>query len=171
MSIRRYAFAALALLTACGNTGTAADRASTPQEAMAVMRELATCLRANGLPRFPDPVFDQSGEPGFPSGAPTPPREAADACASVIDRLPAQGQRVRAPSREEMASWRRFAECMRANGLPAWPDPNPDGTFSLPAELLDKRAFMRQAGACDQHNPDPGKGLKVLSPDDRNGRG
>ncbi|WP_327581704.1 hypothetical protein OHA25_37825 [Nonomuraea sp. NBC_00507] len=165
------AVAALAVLVACGDGGASAGRADTPEEAMAVMRELSTCLRANGLPQFPDPVLDQSGEPGFPSGAPTPPQSALNVCKSITDRLPAQGQRVRVPSQEEMASWRKFAQCMRDNGLRNWPDPNPDGTFSLPTELLDKRAFMSQLGACNQYNPDPNKGLKVLSPEDRNGNG
>jgi hypothetical protein len=82
---------------------------------------LARCLRAHGVPDYPDP--NAAGqEPGNSKQLiSTPQGQAAiGACSSWTSRVhgdtAAQNQAV-------LAEYVRFAQCMRSHGLPEFPDP------------------------------------------------
>jgi hypothetical protein len=54
----------------------------------------------------------------------------------------------------------KFAQCMRAHGLPDWPDPLADGSYRLPSDLQTSSKSgpvwdRIKAGwdACQQFNP------------------
>ena len=57
----------------------------------------------------------------------------------------------------------KFSQCMRAHGLPDWPDPQADGSYRLPPDLQASSKSgpvwdRIKAGmdACDQFNPSHG---------------
>jgi hypothetical protein len=82
---------------------------------------LARCLRAHGVPDYPDPNASGQEPPGAKELSRTPQGQAAvRACSSWDNRISndvaAQNQAVR-------VEYVRFAECMRAHGLPDFPDP------------------------------------------------
>src|SRR5262252_5429250 len=82
---------------------------------------LARCLRAHGVPNYPDPNASGQQPPGSKQLISTPQGQAAvGACSSWGNRISndvaAQNQAVR-------VEYVRFAECMRAHGLPYFPDP------------------------------------------------
>jgi len=82
---------------------------------------LARCLRAHGVPNYPDPNASGQEPPGSKELIRTPQGQAAvRACSSWDNRISndiaAQNQVVR-------VEYVRFAECMRAHGLPDFPDP------------------------------------------------
>jgi hypothetical protein len=57
---------------------------------------------------------------------------------------------------EDMTKLRQFAACMRENGFPTYPDPDPQGNFPLPDELraVESDTPMRNAEkACENHLP------------------
>jgi hypothetical protein len=59
------------------------------------------------------------------------------------------------PSSAEHRQLLRFAACIRANGIPAWPDPNTDGQFILPPRIqADAKSLLLTAlRACHHLNP------------------
>jgi hypothetical protein len=62
------------------------------------------------------------------------PESAMAACASILDRLPASA-RDDHPDPQQM---RMFAQCMRDHGIEDWPDPDAQGRFHLPPDLMGK---------------------------------
>jgi len=106
----------------------------TPTEPPAeIWQELVQCARAHGDPTLPDPTVDSQGRAKFPPGTQAPSQATIQACQSIYNRLPAVA-RTSAPPDIQMEI--RFARCMRSNGLPDWPDPNADGTYPLPPDLI-----------------------------------
>ncbi len=157
--------AAFAVLAGCsaqgGSNGATATTRS--QDVAAAVREVVQCMRDNGMPNLPDPRFDSNGQPQFPGGDPgDPPPQAERACKPIYDRLPPSpsqddgADRDRPPT--DMPALLRFARCMRAHGVPDFPDPKPDGTFPVAGTSLErgKTPENKRAGqACRQLNPDP----------------
>lgn len=144
------------LLAACGSGSVSpAGPTSTNDEAFAT----ATCMRAHGVPNFPDPTAGSGGE-GFSVAARPgsssltvdgiafsgPAFEAADkAC-----QLGNAGSKppITESMKEGMVA---KAHCIRADGVPGFPDP----TFGLgiglrlpPGMSPDSLAIQRAAKAC-----------------------
>ncbi len=83
----------------------------------------AQCMRANGVPDFPDPDasgqlrgagHEQQDDPKF--------RAALEKCRDLAHG--AEHEQTDPASVEQM---RAFSQCMRDNGLPDFPDPDADG--------------------------------------------
>lgn len=107
----------------------------------------ARCVRAHGVPNFPDPnangqeppsVKDISKSPRFPA--------ASNACRYLI---PSGG--TNAQFRADLREYVRFAECMRVHGVPNFPDPatDPDGSpvFNLQHVGIDTQSPQVKAAA------------------------
>jgi hypothetical protein len=162
--------AALALLALAGCSGHAAGTASPSPSALsrdqvlAIGRQAAQCMRDHGIPDFPDPVVDGQGQLSLPQG-PDGDRakqeigarpEAQRACQPILDRLPAGATRGPGQyTQEDLANLLKFAQCMRRNGIPEWPDPKADGSFPIsgtPLETEGKSPRFRAAtNACRQY--------------------
>jgi hypothetical protein len=92
-------------------------------------------------------------------------KQAADAakgaCGSILNQLPASGQRQQVTP-AMLRTWRQLAACLRQHGLPQWPDPRPDGSFPLSggpyASSGKSPQFIRAINACDQYARD---GIRV----------
>jgi len=112
--------AALVLLAAaCGGSPSSTGAVVSSQTVNSQAVAFSGCMRSHGVPEFPDPA-SRSGVPKV-----TPQqvgvsdarfRAAQTACASL--RQPAQAQQP-----QIMAGMVNFARCMRAHGIPNWPDP------------------------------------------------
>ena len=114
-------------LVACGQPSAA--RTETPAQ---IWHELVVCARAHGYPTLPDPTVDSNGQATFPPGTEKPPAATIAACQSIYNRLPAS---VRGGGPPDIQMEIKFAQCLRAHGLPDWPDPLADGSFRLPPDL------------------------------------
>jgi hypothetical protein len=113
------------------------------------------CMRAHGVPNFPDP--GPNSPPGKPFGAATlaqagvdlnaPQVQAAStACAHLLPApSPAQQQQV-------LSLMLRFAVCMRAHGVPDFPDPsttaNGGSSLGLTPGIVDSPDFQPAEQAC-----------------------
>lgn len=107
-------------LAACGGGGPSAAAGSTTyQKAVAY----AQCMRSHGQAGFPDPNSQgnfligpsnhlQQGSPQFAS--------ANKACQHL---LPGGGQLTAAQQQKALSQALKFVACMRAHGLPSFPDP------------------------------------------------
>jgi hypothetical protein len=129
---------------------------SAGDDAWAIYREYAACVRQHGLPSFPDPIPGANGGPREPVDAPLIPDSIISACSSIGERLPPEAGPTPAPP-DVFAGWLAFAACMRSHGLPDWPDPEADGSFGLPASImsLGKGPVAAAARDCAGVNPFP----------------
>jgi hypothetical protein len=115
------ALAALACglaIAACGSSDEPSDTASSGNAAL----EFARCMRAHGVPNFPDPTPGRGLQIGVSSGInPRSPafQAAQRECAKFAPKF---GGPPRMSASQRQAAL-RFAECMRANGVPEFPDP------------------------------------------------
>jgi hypothetical protein len=110
----------LVLVAACGSSSSeepapAADR----QQALAFAR----CMRDNGVPDFPDPDANGQFRGQSHEQQNTPKFQAAnEACRSL-----APGGEHEKSDPATVEQMRQFSQCMRDNGVPDFPDPDPDG--------------------------------------------
>jgi hypothetical protein len=93
----------------------------------------ARCIRAHGVPGFPDP---SSGQQPAAAGADTgsPQFQAAErACRSLAPAGTAISSLTPAQQAQALADGLKFARCMRAHGLTTFPDPrrNSSGGYNL----------------------------------------
>jgi len=118
----RHALILLALLTAtaCGGHSTAAPSAD-PGEAQI---KYARCLRANGLPNYPDDPRK------LPSGGIAIPDRAVTACA----KLRPPGRTIDPSDPKVRDHFLKLARCMRSHGVD-WPDPSPGDLGGPPPDL------------------------------------
>ena len=81
----------------------------------------ARCLRAHGVPNFPDPNASGQEPPNWKQLISTPQGQAAvGACSYWDNRI---HNDVAAQNQAAMGEYVRFARCMRTHGLPNFPDP------------------------------------------------
>ena len=148
-----------ALAAGCSSTNhpgaAASPSANDEAAALSVGREFAQCARQHGKPDFPDPAI-QEGVLAFPGASKEDQIAVQDACASILQRVPASMvHRPRMPSAQELAGLRQFSACMRQHGIPEWPDPTADGSFPLEGTpLLAEGKSQRVLDArhvCDQY--------------------
>jgi hypothetical protein len=126
--------AGVCLLAACGG-GQQPRATSQRDQAAAVWHRLVQCARQNGVPDLPDPTIDDHGQAHFPGGLPSPPPSVTQACQAIYDQLPAQVRNGSGQPPPDVAALRKFAQCMRDQGISDWPDPDPNGDFHVPPSL------------------------------------
>jgi hypothetical protein len=127
------------------------DRPSeNPQERV---RQFVACMRANGVD-VPDPESDdRTGKTALRFDDAITAAEKAEIVAAMEKcnkYFPSGGENIRLTP-EHVESARRFGQCMRDNGVPAWPDPDADGNFktdSLTAVRKDDPAVQAALEKC-----------------------
>ncbi|HET7048033.1 MAG TPA: hypothetical protein VFI54_07165 [Solirubrobacteraceae bacterium] len=150
------AAAALPLATGCGGSPapTQAQSSNSPaQQAFAYAR----CIRAHGVPAFPDPqVTTTPGSVGIRQAVPaaaglSPAFTAAQKACRNIMPAPGNGSGDnRGPHKQVLLV---FAHCLRTHGVTGFPDPNASGQLTqemISAAGVDihTRAFFDAAKAC-----------------------
>lgn len=146
-----------ALLSACGSGG---HHASSQTDVMSAALAYANCMRSHGLPDFPDPNgqgdFVIQGAPGSDLAPSSPAFQAAErVCGSFgsVGRVPA------AQETQEFQESLKAAACMRANGVPNYPDPKwLDGSIDAnynPSLNINPSspAFLKAAKKCAHRLP------------------
>jgi hypothetical protein len=126
--------AMVAVISACGSKApTATDTGSGGTNNTGTNVEQAVkfsqCMRANGVSGFPDP--DSSGQltiDGVVNGSSLNPNAPAfqQALSACKDLEPPGFMGTERTTQQQEAAL-EFAQCMRANGVPDFPDPTPDG--------------------------------------------
>jgi hypothetical protein len=115
--------------------------------------KFSRCMREHGLPWFPDPS-DGKMEVAIPKG--TDPKK-VDAAQEACKKFMPDGGAARKPSAEELQQARDMAKCMRENGVPNFPDPNPDGGIAIDSQKLGTGpgdpTFDKAEKACSQYAP------------------
>jgi hypothetical protein len=134
------------------HSGAAASGSATP-DAMSDqehMLRFAQCMRDNGLPDFQDP---KDGNIGVPNGA--DPQKVDAAMQKCRPLLPNGGQPRKADP-QQMEQLRKYAQCMRDNGIKNYPDPNDQGIALDPGKLgisPNDPKFVAAQQACSKYQP------------------
>ncbi|MEN3310467.1 MAG: hypothetical protein V7603_6669 [Micromonosporaceae bacterium] len=156
--------ALLLLVAACGKAdggsqvatggGHASASTSAAPGAQGDPFKFAQCMRDNGITNFPDPGAAGSvGGNGPPAGSTT--EEVTAATAKCKQYLPNGGEMPKT-NPEELDRQRRFAQCMRANGVLDFPDPQGDGgSRSIPLDKANSPAFKAAQAKCETLVPRP----------------
>ena len=136
-----------AAIAGCGSTGHP-NRTSTNATSASGLR-FSQCMRANGVPSFPDP-----GPGGYQRSGINLQSPAAQSAMNACDKyLPPSGNPPPVPAsvrHQELA----LANCMRANGVPNFPDPDANGDIQFPvtSPIPQSPAFRRaQNGPCKKY--------------------
>jgi hypothetical protein len=171
MRIRTGLLVALALalsLAGCGGSaddGIASVTGATPTTSASPSAEYtkadgvryARCMRANGIPNFPDPDVNGEGEVRsvLPEGVDkTKVKEAQQKCKQY---LPNGGAPPKTDPKR-LAQLRKFAKCMREHGVPNFPDPDASGGGLMvdgdrPGLDPESPTFQAAEKACAQYAP------------------
>lgn len=126
------ALSCVVVLAACGSSGSHPSASTARYGPASSPAALSRCMRANGLSGFPDPIAGPGGE-GLPltvnlDGSLTAEsetfsgpalRSAERACKAY---LPPAGPPPKVSAQEQRRAL-AFARCMRAHGVPSFPDP------------------------------------------------
>ncbi|WP_181788506.1 hypothetical protein [Streptomyces phytophilus] len=141
---------------ASSDGGTSASPGSPFDQAV----EYAQCMRDNGVPEFKDPVQDTGGVM-FNQGGFDP--ESAEFKAAEEACRDKQPQRQGGPGggepldSEKVAEW---AECIRQNGVPDFPDPEIEGnSMVVDIGAADPAKFEPARQACQDKYP--GGGMRI----------
>jgi hypothetical protein len=136
------------LAAACGGSpgAVSSPQASTASANVTSRLAYVHCVRAHGVPNYPDPDSNGQEPPGTKELFVTNPqfRVASDTCRHL---LPNGGHPTQAPQADAMteAGALRLAGCMRAHGYPSFPDPTIDS--------VGQPVFNVQAVGLDPHSP------------------
>jgi hypothetical protein len=147
-----------ALVAGCGSSKPPATGAQSPQSPGAAAYSYARCMRAHGVPSFPDPQVTSS--PGHTAVRITvTPREtgsprfasAQKACNGILG--PAANGPSPAEERARAADLLAFARCMRTHGVRDFPDPDRQGQLRLPSVIaagvdIHSGRFLDAGKAC-----------------------
>jgi hypothetical protein len=142
------------LLAACSSPHTTASGDSSTSSAYQQALAYAQCIRAHGVPSYPDP--NSKGQFVIQNGSNNPTANvslsvlnaAAKACQKLVPASmvkPPAGQGSTGDQTAEL----RWAACMRSHGEPGFPDPASDGSFTLPAGMdAESPQFQAALKAC-----------------------
>lgn len=144
-AILATALAGIALLAvACGGSAAPVSAAQTNyQKAVAYSQ----CMRTHGEPGFPDPQPNGdlliNGQKDHLNGALM--NSASKACQHLMPKSPPM---TAAQQRKATAEALKFVACMRAHGLPAFPDPKVSSggiALQLPSSIMPNSAVFKNA--------------------------
>ncbi len=119
-----------ALISACGSSAPGTARSgNTPAANHEKAVKFAACMRANGVSAFPDPsassnftIEQVANGSSLETNAP-----AFKQALSICKTLEPSGFTGTKRSQQQQSAALKIAECIRANGVPDFPDPDPNG--------------------------------------------
>jgi hypothetical protein len=116
------------------------------------------CVRSHGVPNFPDPVQTPSGGYGYRTAGIDPGSAAFQGALQACKALPSPwnstGQQL-SPAQQQ--AWLTWAQCIRAHGLPDFPDPTFSGSEVHDSGVGSSSPQLQQAmDACKSQRPSVG---------------
>ncbi|HUA48464.1 MAG TPA: hypothetical protein VMA77_24710 [Solirubrobacteraceae bacterium] len=147
------------VLAACGSSGaTTSSNSHYPYGSPNDPVSTSKCMRANGVPNFPDPVQGPGGGVGLPMVTSSPGTLTVEGITFAgpafthaeklcNEYMPPSGPPP-APTAAQLHQELAVAECMRRNGVPNFPDPGSKGLGKVVTADSGSPAFQRAAKVC-----------------------
>jgi hypothetical protein len=146
---------AAALVLVVAACGSSSSNGAAPSGDRSQAIAYSQCMRKNGVPDFPDPDasgrfrgvgHEAQGDPKF--------QAAQEACRDLAPG----GEHERLGDPAFVEQMREFSQCMRENGLPDFPDPDPDGRLRGPGhEQQNDPQYQAAFEACRGKLPGGGE--------------
>jgi hypothetical protein len=152
-NVRRslVAVSCAAALAACGSSQSQSGNEGSAVASTALKE--ATCMRAHGVPNFPDPSGGGSGVNLDGTGInPQSPafKSARQACARFA---PGRGPGGAVATETQFLAAVKFAECMRTHGYSDFPDPTHSDSPPGPILIIGTGLFFRVSSNFDPNAP------------------
>jgi hypothetical protein len=141
--------ALMVALAACGGGGGTAAKPTAAAARLQAARRYAQCIRDNGAPDFPDP--NAKGQ--FRGGAHDRPNDPNLQAAQAKCRSQAPGGEHQSGNPATVKQLQVFAQCMRDNGMPNFPDPDAKGEIQGGHDLQNDPNFQSALDACQSKLP------------------
>jgi hypothetical protein len=138
----------------------AAEASSAGATPLAQALAYSECLRSHGVPNFPDPVPTPRGGYGYRTTGIDPHAAAFQAALQACKALPSPWQSAgQQLSTAQQQAWLSWARCIRAHGVPNFPDPRfpGGGAVQIPDEGgLNSSQLQSATTACKSQMPSAG---------------
>jgi hypothetical protein len=150
---------ALAACSSSGGSTATGTSSSGASSAYTQALAYAQCMRAHGVPSYPDP--NSKGQFYIANGASDPTAHvsttvlnaASQACQKLLPATMVKPRNGQGSTSQQTAEL-RWATCMRSHGEPNFPDPASDGSFTLPSGMnADSPQFQAASKACPRPAP------------------
>jgi hypothetical protein len=154
--MRKTGLVLLALALAVGGCKHApAPKPSASVDQAEQARKFAQCMRDEGVEVQEVPAQDGPGGTGLTIGSSAGPesKKLDAAMEKCRQYLPNGGEPTKLDP-EQLEAMRKFAKCMRENGLPDFPDPDPDGGGFSVKSGDDEDKFKAAMEKCRQLMPE-----------------
>ena len=140
--------------TSAPAAGSGSSGASSLAEAVAYSQ----CIRNHGVSNFPDPVQTPRGGYGYRTSGIDPNSAAFQGALQACKALPSPwnstGQEL-SPAQQQ--AWLNWAQCIRINGVPAFPDPTFSGKEVRDSGVGSNSSQLQSAmDACKSQRPSVG---------------
>jgi len=150
------------------STATAAPKTNAAQSLV----EWATCMRTHGDPNQPDPTIDSHGgiNIAMPGSAESLSNAVHNGTAPCNGYLAAASSALRAGARDltppNQTSLVQYSQCMRANGVPNYPDPGMSGRMNFNGTGIDLNSpfFLRANDKCGKQIHAPSWWISGVGP-------
>jgi hypothetical protein len=148
------ALALIAMVSACGSSAPAATSSGISDGANVASNvekavKFADCMRDNGVGEFPDPNASGDFVYGIKAGSPLDPSTAAwQNAISACKELEPPGFMPKTLTTPEIQARLKFAQCIRANGMPGFPDPAGTGPLINVPNARSNAQFQAALGKC-----------------------
>jgi hypothetical protein len=118
--------------------------------------KFAQCMRDNGVPNFPDPKANDGGGMSIDVPEGSDPKKVDAAMQTCKQYLPNGGEPPKVDPQQAEQN-RKFAKCMRDNGVANFPDPGADGGIQINGNdsglNINDPKFQAAQRACAQYQP------------------
>jgi hypothetical protein len=148
----------VALLAACSSSDSPSSDSST-SSAYAKALAYAQCIRAHGIPDYPDPnskgqfVVPNGSSDSLPNVSKAVATAASNACQKLLPPSMAQGP-PQSQGAKATNQGLKFSACMRSHGEPNFPDPAANGSLTLPPGMnAESPQFQNAEKACQSLMP------------------
>ena len=136
----------------------AGGSASSGKSSLADAVAYSQCIRSHGVSNFPDPVQTPSGGYGYRTSGIDPNSAAFQGAIQACKALPSPwnstGQEL-TPAQQQ--AWLNWAKCIRAHGVPAFPDPTFSGREVRDSGIGSNSSQLQSAmDACKSQMPSVG---------------
>jgi hypothetical protein len=150
----------LVLLAACSGSPATTSGSSSPSTVYTKALAYAQCMRAHGIPSYPDPnsqgqfIVSNDNTSSLAKVSRATSDAALKACQALEPPSLAQGPPSGSQGSSTTNQGLKFAACMRSHGEPGFPDPAANGSITLPAGMnAESTQFQNAEKDCQSLMP------------------